>query len=162
MFHLLTETSMFVALPNDCFCQVVGEPIINIRVPAGLCSVPNGGRAPLEAFDRLKRKRTDVGDGNDRPQKRLRVAEALPLKSSRRPANIVAQTGSVVKYVLFIEARGAQLSIASSRTPADISIARAKLFFGRANRAPGSEKVVFGFFEKRTPLPLCSPGAYMH
>lgn len=33
MFHLLTETSIFVALPNDCLCQVTGEIILHQRPP---------------------------------------------------------------------------------------------------------------------------------
>ena len=28
MLHLLTETHIFVSLPNDCLCQMTGEPII--------------------------------------------------------------------------------------------------------------------------------------
>ncbi|KAJ7761909.1 hypothetical protein DFH07DRAFT_683186, partial [Mycena maculata] len=28
MLHLLTDTSIFIALPNDCLCQLVGEPIL--------------------------------------------------------------------------------------------------------------------------------------
>ncbi|KAJ6513097.1 hypothetical protein C8R45DRAFT_752407, partial [Mycena sanguinolenta] len=28
MLHLLNDTSLFVALPNNCLCQLVGEPII--------------------------------------------------------------------------------------------------------------------------------------
>ncbi|KAJ7030376.1 hypothetical protein C8F04DRAFT_889260, partial [Mycena alexandri] len=28
MLHLLVDTSLFIALPNDCLCQLVGEPII--------------------------------------------------------------------------------------------------------------------------------------
>ncbi|KIK10192.1 hypothetical protein K443DRAFT_61217, partial [Laccaria amethystina LaAM-08-1] len=27
MLHLLTDTSLFLSLPNGCFCQVTGEPI---------------------------------------------------------------------------------------------------------------------------------------
>ncbi|EPT01424.1 hypothetical protein FOMPIDRAFT_17886, partial [Fomitopsis schrenkii] len=27
MFHLLTETSVFIPLPNECLCQVTGNPI---------------------------------------------------------------------------------------------------------------------------------------
>ncbi|PCH42204.1 hypothetical protein WOLCODRAFT_34310, partial [Wolfiporia cocos MD-104 SS10] len=33
MFHLLTETSIFVALPNDCLCQMTGEPIVRLEPP---------------------------------------------------------------------------------------------------------------------------------
>ncbi|KAJ7227314.1 hypothetical protein GGX14DRAFT_347941, partial [Mycena pura] len=32
MLHLLTDTSVFVALPNDCFCQLVGEPMMYVRL----------------------------------------------------------------------------------------------------------------------------------
>jgi hypothetical protein len=32
MLHLLTETSIFVALPNDCLCQLTGEPIVHTAV----------------------------------------------------------------------------------------------------------------------------------
>jgi hypothetical protein len=28
MLHLLTETHLFVSLPNDCLCQLTGEPVI--------------------------------------------------------------------------------------------------------------------------------------
>jgi hypothetical protein len=30
MIHLLTETSIFVSLPNGCLCQITGEPLIHI------------------------------------------------------------------------------------------------------------------------------------
>ncbi|OSX57792.1 hypothetical protein POSPLADRAFT_1118271, partial [Postia placenta MAD-698-R-SB12] len=30
MFHLFTETSVFVPLPNECLCQMIGEPIIHL------------------------------------------------------------------------------------------------------------------------------------
>ncbi|KAF7374776.1 Telomerase reverse transcriptase [Mycena sanguinolenta] len=32
MLHLLTDTSLFVALPNNCLCQLVGEPIIYVHL----------------------------------------------------------------------------------------------------------------------------------
>ena len=31
MYHLLSETSIFVALPNDSFCQLVGTPITELK-----------------------------------------------------------------------------------------------------------------------------------
>jgi hypothetical protein len=30
MLHLLTETHLFVSLPNDCLCQMTGEPMIHM------------------------------------------------------------------------------------------------------------------------------------
>ncbi|CCM03069.1 uncharacterized protein FIBRA_05189 [Fibroporia radiculosa] len=33
MFHLLTEASVFIPLPNECLCQVMGEPIVFLKPP---------------------------------------------------------------------------------------------------------------------------------
>ncbi|KAF9052479.1 hypothetical protein BDZ89DRAFT_905332, partial [Hymenopellis radicata] len=33
MFHLLTQTSIFISLPNECLCQMTGPPLIHIRLP---------------------------------------------------------------------------------------------------------------------------------
>ncbi|KAI0749800.1 hypothetical protein C8Q80DRAFT_1058573, partial [Daedaleopsis nitida] len=33
MFHLLTETSVFVSLPNGCLCQLTGDAIVNLKPP---------------------------------------------------------------------------------------------------------------------------------
>ncbi|PBL03541.1 hypothetical protein ARMGADRAFT_901085, partial [Armillaria gallica] len=33
MMHLLTETAIFLSLPNSCFCQMTGEPLINLPPP---------------------------------------------------------------------------------------------------------------------------------
>ncbi|EIN09704.1 hypothetical protein PUNSTDRAFT_66150 [Punctularia strigosozonata HHB-11173 SS5] len=34
MLHLLTETSIFVPLPNDCYCQVAGDFLVHRKAPA--------------------------------------------------------------------------------------------------------------------------------
>lgn len=34
MLHLLTETSLFIQLPNDCLCQITGQPILYLTVPS--------------------------------------------------------------------------------------------------------------------------------
>ncbi|KAL1738673.1 hypothetical protein HDZ31DRAFT_8702, partial [Schizophyllum fasciatum] len=31
MIHLLTDTSVFVPLPNGCLCQMSGVPLVNLR-----------------------------------------------------------------------------------------------------------------------------------
>jgi hypothetical protein len=33
MYHLLTKTSVFMRLPNDCLCQLTGEPIVYSKPP---------------------------------------------------------------------------------------------------------------------------------
>lgn len=34
MLHLLTETSIFVPLPNECLCQLTGIPLVFLPSPA--------------------------------------------------------------------------------------------------------------------------------
>jgi telomerase reverse transcriptase len=34
MFHLLTEASIFVPLPNECLCQLTGMPLVFLPSPA--------------------------------------------------------------------------------------------------------------------------------
>ncbi|KAI5892940.1 uncharacterized protein SCHCODRAFT_02458821, partial [Schizophyllum commune H4-8] len=34
MIHLLTDTSIFVSLPNGCLCQMSGVPVVNLRPAA--------------------------------------------------------------------------------------------------------------------------------
>ncbi|KAH9068420.1 hypothetical protein EDB83DRAFT_2188616, partial [Lactarius deliciosus] len=34
MLHLLTEASIFVALPNECLCQMTGTPLVFLPSPA--------------------------------------------------------------------------------------------------------------------------------
>lgn len=31
VFHLFTETSIFLALPNNCYCQLTGVPLIHLQ-----------------------------------------------------------------------------------------------------------------------------------
>ncbi|KAI0043825.1 hypothetical protein FA95DRAFT_1458892, partial [Auriscalpium vulgare] len=31
MVHLLTETSIFVSLPNECLCQLTGRPVVELK-----------------------------------------------------------------------------------------------------------------------------------
>ncbi|KAF8554612.1 hypothetical protein OG21DRAFT_1412179, partial [Imleria badia] len=35
MLHLLLKTSLFVSLPNECLCQLTGEPLIFVSLPPG-------------------------------------------------------------------------------------------------------------------------------
>ncbi|KIO15227.1 hypothetical protein M404DRAFT_83099, partial [Pisolithus tinctorius Marx 270] len=35
MLHLLLKTSIFVSLPNECLCQLTGEPLIYIPLANG-------------------------------------------------------------------------------------------------------------------------------
>ncbi|KAI6123581.1 hypothetical protein EV401DRAFT_1271406 [Pisolithus croceorrhizus] len=35
MLHLLLKTSIFVSLPNECLCQLTGEPLIYVPLANG-------------------------------------------------------------------------------------------------------------------------------
>jgi hypothetical protein len=30
MLHILTKTSIFIKLPNECLCQMAGEPLVHV------------------------------------------------------------------------------------------------------------------------------------
>ena len=53
MFHLLTETSIFVPLPNECLCQLTGIPLVFLPSPA--IDLTNASTAPVPSESR-KRK----------------------------------------------------------------------------------------------------------
>jgi len=75
MIHLLTETSIFVSLPNGCLCQITGEPLIHMSPKSHI----------VEPFQRIqiqqpitkvnsgkKRTWTEVEDANQQPQPKRR------------------------------------------------------------------------------------------
>jgi hypothetical protein len=66
MYHLLLNTNIFVSLPNDAFCQLVGLPITELQPHTlGLMSAkadvkPQAENKPAEEDrKRLKRKRVE-------------------------------------------------------------------------------------------------------
>ncbi|KAI5836411.1 hypothetical protein K523DRAFT_258539, partial [Schizophyllum commune Tattone D] len=42
MIHLLTDTSIFVSLPNGCLCQMSGVPVVNLRPSVPVASAAEG------------------------------------------------------------------------------------------------------------------------
>lgn len=78
--HLLTETSIFVQLPNECFCQVTGEPLITLNIPTDTLTLPPATLSETEPIRTgqvrpLKRKRNN-NELSERPRKRLRGASS--------------------------------------------------------------------------------------
>jgi hypothetical protein len=71
MFHLLTDTSLFLALPNDCYCQLSGEPLMNMKL-----LVPNV-QQPLipsrPAMHQNNPKRHEITLKDERSAKRMKV-----------------------------------------------------------------------------------------
>ena len=72
MFHLLTEASIFVPLPNECLCQLTGMPLVFLPSPTidfvansvstGPVSSENRKRKasphPEEPFSKMRLQRT--------------------------------------------------------------------------------------------------------
>lgn len=84
MLHLLLDTSIFVSLPNQCLCQMTGEPLVYIPPPnAGIIS----RKLPLQEqdkfIDKSTAKRKAPGRHEDEPpNKRLRVYESISSTST--------------------------------------------------------------------------------
>ena len=69
MFHLLTETSMFLTLPNGCLCQITGDAILHMRAPLLTPSQPAPKSVEPELSAGRKRRSTGV-HASERPPKR--------------------------------------------------------------------------------------------
>ncbi|KAF8623641.1 hypothetical protein AX17_007341 [Amanita inopinata Kibby_2008] len=72
MIHLLTETSIFVSLPNDCYCQMTGKSILYLTPIASECEskkcAPKKREAGTNHIDERPNKRVKIQipeEGND-------------------------------------------------------------------------------------------------
>jgi hypothetical protein len=54
MLHLLTETSIFVPLPNECLCQLTGMPLVFL--PSPVIDTTRGALTSLAPSGERKRK----------------------------------------------------------------------------------------------------------
>lgn len=89
MMHLLTETAIFLSLPNNCFCQMTGEPLINFPPP----------RLPMDPGISSPGKRlTKLPSLDERPTKLQRTDSSY----GSRQWNDPSATLKTVVYVSFI------------------------------------------------------------
>ncbi|KZT60224.1 hypothetical protein CALCODRAFT_429824 [Calocera cornea HHB12733] len=86
MLHFLTTTSLFVSLPNDCWCQVLGRPIHELII-RGLPVTPSTGFAA--------------------PKRGVDLEPGLSLRPTKK-----------------------------RRSPTDIRLVRARIFYSKPSRAP--------------------------
>lgn len=80
IFHLLTQTSLFIALPNNCYCQLAGEPILSLKARAQLGQTPSfytSGAVTNAMVESLKRPR-EADSAGERPTKRLKISHNVP------------------------------------------------------------------------------------
>jgi hypothetical protein len=79
MLHLLTEAHCFVSLPNDCLCQMTGEPMIHMA-PMALHGSGQPSTAPTGALVKAAKRPCPFPDAHeDEPQrKRQKIGTSAP------------------------------------------------------------------------------------
>ncbi|KAF8501633.1 hypothetical protein F5888DRAFT_1608844 [Russula emetica] len=69
MFHLLTEASIFVPLPNECLCQLTGMPLVFLPSPA-IDLVANSVSTGPVSSEKRKRK---ASPHPEEPSSKMRI-----------------------------------------------------------------------------------------
>lgn len=104
MLHLLTETSLFVSLPNDCLCQMTGEPLIYKPPPNPGTKIQRGEKnedtMPLNTGLAVKRK-APRGHEDERPNKRVRLQGSVASVAGSAAKNTPMPLQKYVKRILF-------------------------------------------------------------
>lgn len=104
MFHLLTETSVFIPLPNECLFQITGEPIIHMKPPPLIRGLHGLQNLPLTEHPRLSHlKRKAPGAlHSDRPLKRMKGESIIRTDSMESTNGAPKPKNEPVKYVRII------------------------------------------------------------
>ena len=140
VFHLLTETCVFLALPNGCLCQMTGDPIVHLKPPQiGEAFLQNEGRIASRGVKR----RCIKGYSEERPSKRLKRTHT----DSGQGSNI--RNRSPERYVGFYTTLEQALRLCSIM-PADVAFVRARMFYSRPSFVPHTKKMVVGLPPKRS------------
>lgn len=134
MLHLLTETSIFVSLPNGCLCQLTGEPLINTMPP-----VYDIGLSKKIGRKRINEDAPDVR--SERPAKRPKLDLSAIPQNGPNPSR-KSCVCNCTRTLLFLK------SIFST-TPVDVSFVRFRLFYSRPNYIPNSNHILVGLPLKR-------------
>ncbi|PBK75723.1 hypothetical protein ARMSODRAFT_404731 [Armillaria solidipes] len=115
MMHLLTEAAIFLSLPNNCFCQMTGEPLINLPPP----------RLPMDpGISSLGKRSTKLPSLDERPTKLQRTDSSYGSRQWNDP-------NATMKTVV--------------ASPADVTICRSRLFFARLATIPHTNQILCGF-----------------
>lgn len=110
MMHLLTDTSIFVSLPNDCYCQMSGKAILYLRPLPG---------NPIAEKSAAQKRPLDSGSGSYEQQ-----AKRVKLSSNN-------QTSAERFVVTIFRAWRMMTTDLGDRQAADIVFTRRKLFYSR-------------------------------
>jgi hypothetical protein len=146
MLHLLTKTSIFIQLPNECLCQLTGEPLI-YQIPPKLdgCIPPSDS----ETYNLGKRKRHPLECPG--PRKRLKV---VGLKDFRR---VFPESLTIAATISSERCEEEPPLLYSTdnfirRTASDVSFVRARVFYARPNREPKLQYLIVGLPHTRKHL----------
>ena len=91
MLHILTETHLFVSLPNDCLCQMTGEPMIHM-VPGALHGSGRPSTAPPTKDHTKARKRPfPFPDAHEDEHQRKRLKTISPPTHRRNTGMTVSK-----------------------------------------------------------------------
>lgn len=165
MFHLLTETCLFAPLPNDCLCQMTGEPIVYMRVPLFKRALEPAAAAAVDERIRAKRKAQGPPEGGS-ARKRMRLADGSASSSRTNSANALFEEKLTANMHVVFRSNVLPrlvLTLLDSRTAADVSIARSRLFYARPSFVPHKHHIIVGLPSKRMPsiyvlhVPLLTP-----
>ncbi|KAK2460975.1 hypothetical protein APHAL10511_007445 [Amanita phalloides] len=77
MTHLLADTSIFISLPNDCYCQISGKSILYLA--------PSPSPRHIDKTSRTKRVSEATAESHERPTKRIKNAshdESVPARNA--------------------------------------------------------------------------------
>ena len=143
MLHLLTETSVFLSLPNGCLCQVTGVPVIFVT-PIAQNDQTLFSLQPCEKDGPISNKKRSFPalDKKERPYKRQKLHPAdLPYIYRRQP-------GMINLYSDY------RTTVFGRSTPADVVIMRARIFYSRPNFVPHTNCILVGLPLKRRVFPL--------
>lgn len=150
MLHLLTETSIFVSLPNQCLCQVTGDPLIHMVPPASgvpaRTDSPPANDSPAAKTKPAKRKASDQLE-DERPRKRLRLYESV---SSMSTANAAPGTARPTQRQVCISQPLSAADLACSVSPVNIRVVRTRMFYARPECVPNQTHIVVGLPPTRT------------
>lgn len=106
MFHLLTETSIFVVLPNDCYCQMTGEPIIYLKAPQFSSFGPQVAEKERDSSGNellLLRKREAEPHMEERHPKRLKLSHSTSTISSNDALLQTKEPKELKRYLVSLQ-----------------------------------------------------------
>ena len=145
MFHILTETSVFLSLPNGCLCQVIGDPIVHLKPPIILSrrfEESNQVEVASQTRRRGTKRRCLSGYVEERPRKRAKYSHGAENTKG-------SSGGGAERFFCPSQRLRRVVDIGNRITPADVAFLRARMFYSRPSFVPHTTKIIVGLPPKR-------------